>query len=276
RRDLAALSAAGVPVYSQQGRGGGWHLVGGARTDLTGLTEPESTALFALLAQTRGVPGASADAARKLLRAIPATFREGVERVVESTVRDEAPWGRQAVAAPDALAPLQRAIARGTVVSVEYRGAPAVDLAPLGLAARGEHWYLLALRRGAAIGDEPRLFRLDRIGAVVVMSERVPRDPAFDLSAAWERATSRIEGMRGAAEAIVRVEPWALEPIRHAFGVQAAVVDVADGRIRVRAQNVTALAEQLAGWAHVAVVEGPDPVRAELARIGRVLVERYE
>ena len=36
RRDLEALSTAGIPVYSQPGRGGGWRLVGGARTDLTG------------------------------------------------------------------------------------------------------------------------------------------------------------------------------------------------------------------------------------------------
>jgi predicted DNA-binding transcriptional regulator YafY len=34
RRDLEALSAAGIPVYPQPGRGGGWGLVGGARTDL--------------------------------------------------------------------------------------------------------------------------------------------------------------------------------------------------------------------------------------------------
>ena len=36
RRDLEALAMAGVPVYSVQGRGGGWRLVGGARTDLSG------------------------------------------------------------------------------------------------------------------------------------------------------------------------------------------------------------------------------------------------
>ncbi|PZA19223.1 helix-turn-helix transcriptional regulator, partial [Modestobacter versicolor] len=54
RRDLEALSAAGVPVYPQAGRGGGWSLVGGARTDLTGLTEPEAQALFALLGTAAG------------------------------------------------------------------------------------------------------------------------------------------------------------------------------------------------------------------------------
>ena len=46
RRDLEALSVAGIPVYSQTGRGGGWSLVGGARTDLSGLTAAEARALF--------------------------------------------------------------------------------------------------------------------------------------------------------------------------------------------------------------------------------------
>src|SRR5215467_5041694 len=46
RRDLEALGMAGVPVYSRQGRGGGWQLIGGARTDLTGLTAAEARALF--------------------------------------------------------------------------------------------------------------------------------------------------------------------------------------------------------------------------------------
>ena len=48
RRDLEALSAAGIPVYPQPGRGGGWSLVGGARTDLSGLSAPEAQALFRL------------------------------------------------------------------------------------------------------------------------------------------------------------------------------------------------------------------------------------
>src|SRR6478609_7022499 len=46
RRDLEALSMAGVPVYSQQGRNGGWQLLGGGRTDLSGLTADEARALF--------------------------------------------------------------------------------------------------------------------------------------------------------------------------------------------------------------------------------------
>src|SRR3954453_9703184 len=75
RRDLEALSAAGIPVYPQAGRGGGWSLVGGARTDLSGVTAPEAPALF-LLAGPGAAGGPEVKSAlRKPVRALPDTFR---------------------------------------------------------------------------------------------------------------------------------------------------------------------------------------------------------
>ncbi|MCW2703105.1 MAG: regulatory protein DeoR, partial [Blastococcus sp.] len=79
RRDLEALGTAGVPVYSSSGRGGGWSLVGGARTDLSGLTAGEARALFmAAGPATAATPGVQA-ALRKLLAALPAPLRQGAE-----------------------------------------------------------------------------------------------------------------------------------------------------------------------------------------------------
>src|SRR5499425_3049950 len=65
RRDLEALSAAGVPVYPQPGRGGGWSLVGGARTDLSGLSAAEAQALFRLLGPAAAGSGRARTALRK-------------------------------------------------------------------------------------------------------------------------------------------------------------------------------------------------------------------
>src|SRR5690242_17530119 len=93
RRDLEALSAAGIPVYPQPGRHGGWRLVGGARTDLSGLTEPEAQALFLLA----GPAAASSDevkaALRKLLRALPETYRTQAQAAADATIVDPARWG---------------------------------------------------------------------------------------------------------------------------------------------------------------------------------------
>src|ERR1700722_17358132 len=70
RRDLEALSIAGIPVYSQAGRGGGWSLIGGARTDLSGLTAAEARALFLVAGPGAATPDVKA-ALRKLVRALP-------------------------------------------------------------------------------------------------------------------------------------------------------------------------------------------------------------
>src|SRR5688572_33265238 len=74
RRDLEALSAAGIPVYPQAGRGGGWQLVGGARTDLSGLTSSEARALFLLVGPAAAVAPEAKSALRKLVSALPSTF----------------------------------------------------------------------------------------------------------------------------------------------------------------------------------------------------------
>lgn len=79
RRDLEALALAGVPVYPQRGRGGGWSLVGRARTDLTGLTAGETRALFQAVGPVSPDAPELLMAVRKLIQALPGTLRAGAE-----------------------------------------------------------------------------------------------------------------------------------------------------------------------------------------------------
>src|SRR6202022_1846950 len=96
RRDLEALASSGLPVYAQPGRGGGWSLLGGARTDLSGLTAGEARALFLLAGPgARGAPEARA-ALRKLVRALPETFRAEAEAAASAVMLDPPRWGGSA------------------------------------------------------------------------------------------------------------------------------------------------------------------------------------
>src|SRR5690606_32732411 len=148
RRDLEALSAAGVPVYPQPGRGGGWQLIGGARTDLTGLTSDEARALFLLVGPAAAIDGPAKSALRKLVRALPATFRADAETASTAVMIDPTTWGGTPVATPEFVGPLQSSVVSKRVVQMTYRAwdRDAVErLAhPWGLVEKHGTWYLIA------------------------------------------------------------------------------------------------------------------------------------
>src|SRR5918998_6750726 len=101
RRDLDALAMSGIPVYSIQGRGGGWRLLGGARTDLSGLTASEARALFLLAGPASASTPALRSALRKLVRALPSPFRADAESAADAVVVDPAGWGESGPDRPD-------------------------------------------------------------------------------------------------------------------------------------------------------------------------------
>jgi predicted DNA-binding transcriptional regulator YafY len=131
RRDLDALAMAGVPVYSMQGRGGGWRLVGGARTDLSGLTASEARALFLVAGPASAATPAVKAALRKLVRALPEPFRVQAEEAASSLVMDPQRWGSSRVEhrPPRFLDELQDAVIRGVQVRLGYVDRKGADAA---------------------------------------------------------------------------------------------------------------------------------------------------
>ncbi|SDM30112.1 helix-turn-helix transcriptional regulator [Nonomuraea jiangxiensis] len=278
RRDLEALSAAGVPVYPQAGRGGGWSLVGGARTDLTGLTAPEAQALFLLAGPAASVAPELRSALRKLLRALPGTFRADAEAAAGAVVVDPAGWGEREPERPALVQTLQSATVRRRQVSLRYEGRsgkPTLRLVePWGLVAKDDVWYLVA-----GTGDGQRTFRVDRIAAATVTDRTFERPAGFELSQAWEEVVAEMERRRSLVSATVLIAERFLPILRSHFGRHCDPEGVeADGRIRARVAAPTPLtiAEQLAGWGSLVEVVEPEQVRAELARIGAELVARYQ
>ncbi|MFI2337908.1 helix-turn-helix transcriptional regulator [Nocardia rhamnosiphila] len=277
RRDLEALSTAGVPVYPQPGRGGGWQLVGGARTDLSGLTAGEARALFLLTGPSAGAVPEARSALRKLLRALPATFRGEAEAAADAVVIDPAGWGRTERELPETVRLLQQAVVQRRRVAVRYRGraGAATDrvVDPWGLVDKDAVWYLLA---GTEHGR--RTFRLDRISHVEPLAQEAHRPADLDLPAIWAEVVEQMEQRRATTSATVLVGERLLPVLRDRHGRHCEVAGAApDGRVRVRftAHTPRAIAEQLAGWGATVEVVEPDSVRRELAALGAELIERY-
>ncbi len=276
RRDLEALSAAGIPVYPQPGRGGGWSLVGGARTDLTGLSATEAQALFLLVGPAAAVSGEAKAALRKLVRALPQTFRADAEAAAGATVIDPTRWGERDRRRPELVDRLQSAVVRRRKVRLTYdgvRGRTRRLVDPWGLVDKDDIWYLVA---GTEHGQ--RTFRVDRIAQAEATEEPATRPAGFTLADAWQEVVGEVERLRSRTWATVLIEARFVRVLRDQFGRHSQLDGEADGgRVRVRVGAPTALdiARHLAGWGAMIEVVEPASVRAELARIGAELTARY-
>lgn len=275
RRDLEALAVAGVPVYSQPGRGGGWSLVGGARTDLSGLTAAEARALFLVAGPAAATPPVRS-ALRKLVRALPEPFRLAAESAATAILVDETGWDRPRPPTPEHLEALQSATVEGVQVRLGYRDRAGADsdrvVHPLGLVSKGPVWYLVA-----DTADGLRTFRVNRVRSVEVTDQPVVRPPDFDLHRTWRATLSTLQLRRAPARARVLAPSDLVGMLRSVFGTRLTVLDVADERValELRDASPTMLAVQLAGFGDRIEVTGPPEVRDELGRIGRALARSY-
>jgi predicted DNA-binding transcriptional regulator YafY len=277
RRDLEALAQAGVPVYSLPGRQGGWQLVGGARTDLSGLTETEAKTLFFLVGPTAEASSEARSALRKLLQALPEPFREGAWASSSSVVFDAAAWGGRASPEPPRLEPLRRAIAAGRQVELVYTDRAgrrsSRTASPLGLVKKDQAWYLLANTTAGR-----RTFHVNRVQAIVLSDAPVERIPGFDLASEWRSVAARVNALRRGVEARLRARREQLEPLRYQFGDDLRVdreCPNGEAVVIVSGSSVTALAQQLAGWGGAIEVLGPAALRRELVHIGHELVRHH-
>lgn len=277
RRDLEALSTAGVPVYPQPGRGGGWSLVGGARTDLTGLTATEARALFLLAGPAASVAPPVRSALRKLVRALPDPFRADAEAAANAVVIDATRWGEHDRARPELVDQLSEAVVRRRQVVMLYtdrgRRQTSRRVHPWGLIDKDDVWYLVA---GTENGQ--RTFRVDRIAEATVTDQAAERPDDFELSKEWQRVVAEVEQRRGPLAATVLIAERLLPVLRSQFGRHCELLEtLEEGRVRVRvaAPMPISIAEKIAGWGAAVEVLEPESVRVELARLGGELVAQY-
>jgi predicted DNA-binding transcriptional regulator YafY len=276
RRDLEALAMAGIPVYSQAGRGGGWSLVGGARTDLSGLTAAEARTLFLVAGPSASATPQVKAALRKLVSALPEPFRAEAEAAAAAVVLDPMRWDRASPPPPAHLDVLQHAVVDGVQVRVRYAAwdRPETEriVHPLGLVEKASVWYLVA---GTDAGL--RTFRVSRVRAAVPTGEPVERPKGFDLAETWKGIVETLGERRVTFRATLRANPEAIPWLRSAFGTRMTLGEtLPDGRMEVgvRSWSAYALSREIAGFVEWAEVLEPE-VRGELAALGAALTRRY-
>jgi predicted DNA-binding transcriptional regulator YafY len=284
-RDLEALGSAGIPVTTERGPGGGCRLLGGYRTQLTGLDAGEAGALF-----MSGLPGPAAElglgsslarAQRKVLAALPARLREAACLADQRFHLDPRAWFQPQPAHP-ALEALASAVWRDRSVRFSYeRGdgrAVEREADAVSLTLKSGFWYLVA-----RVGSLLRVYRVSRMSEVAVSEVEFVRDPAFDLASFWSSWSSDFEAGLDAIPVTVRVAPAA----------QARVAQMGDPATRPPADSEStlesdgwlrrtlvfekleyALAQLLGFGAEVEVIE-PAELRAQLAEAALRLSELY-
>ncbi|MFF0086549.1 helix-turn-helix transcriptional regulator [Streptomyces canus] len=270
-RDVEALGAAGVPLYGDAGHAGGYRLLDGYRTRLTGLTPEEAEALF-----LAGAPGPAAElglgsvlaaAQLKVRAALPEELRAHADRISGRFHLDAPGWYAEAEQVPF-LPAVAEAVWSSRVLHVRYRRAEPTDverrLEPYGLVSKAGRWYVVA-------GPGPRTFRVDQILELDSSEEEFVRPEELDLAAYWTAYQRDFHDRLYRAAALVRLAPGVRMP------------RAANGRTDAEGWTLARVPIESVEHAHgaflrlgtdIEVLEPPE-LRERMARTIAELAERY-
>jgi predicted DNA-binding transcriptional regulator YafY len=285
-RDIEALSTAGVPVYAERGRHGGFALLPGFRTELTGLNHDEALALLIAGsrrgAQSFGLGSALASAMLKVVDALPESQRDTAADVAERLLID--PEADLLARRPDAdevpeatMNEVRRAVFAGRRLRIHYA---AVDqdpkwrtVDPIGLVTVREQGYLLATRSG-----EDRTYRLSRIQAAEALDEPAQRPDRVDLDRAWQDRSLRFRSGGDLVTVLALVDPARREElVTTAVSVLTETVED-DGRLRLEAVFQDRRHAEWALWKLATDAEAlaPQWLRTAMHDRASALAVRYE
>jgi predicted DNA-binding transcriptional regulator YafY len=275
-RDVESLHAAGIPLYGDAGHRGGYQLLDGYRTRLTGLSAAEAKAL-----SLSGLPGPAAElglgsvlaaAQLKVRAALPPALAEQLSVTAQRFHLDAAGWYAQAEDAPF-LSAVADAAWRGAALRVRYRRwkAPTdVDrrLEPYGLVLKAGRWYLVA-------APGPRTYRVDQLLDLAVLEESFAIPASFSLAGYWQSYTADFLAGLHRADAVVRLSPAAAARLTGRDALAAAGVPDPDGWTRavLPIESVDlAISDFLAP--DIEVLEPPE-LRARVAARARAIAALY-
>ncbi|MFJ3216596.1 helix-turn-helix transcriptional regulator [Kitasatospora sp. NPDC086801] len=272
-RDVEALGAAGIPLYGEAGHAGGYQLVDGYRTRLTGLTADEAQAAFLTAlpdaAAQLGFGEALATARLKLRAALPAELREHAERIRTGFLLDAPGWYGEADRAPHLPAVAAAMWARRAVVLryLRWRAPEEIErrVEPYGLVLKAGRWYLVA---GGPSGT--RTYRVDQILEVHTLEEEFATPDGFDLAAHWNGYLADFQARLHTGQALVRLTPEGARRL--------GVTPVGDGwtQTRVPIESIDHAHQEFLRLGIDVEVMAPVELRDRIAETVRTLATRYE
>lgn len=284
-RDIEALSAAGVPVYAERGRHGGFALLPGFRTELTGLNHDEALALLAAGSgrgeQVFGLGPALASAMRKVVDALPESHQAAASDAAQRLLVDPETdlLSRRAVVDQvpgTTMIEVRRAVLSGRKLRIHYA---ATDQAPqwrtvdpIGLVTVRDRGYLLATRSGA-----DRTYRLSRVLAAEELPEPAQRPNRVDLDRIWRDRSARFLSGGDHVTALVRVNPVRREELLGTVLAVRAEDPDTDGWPRLEVTFQDARHAEWALWRLGTDAEAlaPQSLRSALRERAATLAARY-
>lgn len=282
-RDVEALLAAGVPLWTEQGRAGGIRLMEGWRTRLDGLTGREAAAIFAvgvpeLLAQL-GLGESLTVARAKVLAGLPAPLREYASAIADRFHLDAPGWFQQPETAT-LLTVVADAVASTRRLRMDYRRGESVvtrEVDPLGLVVKAGVWYLVA-----RVGPDIRTYRVARIAAAASLSE-FTRPPDFSLATWWARSSARFERSLLRETVRLRLNRHGLRALRSVTDEDAAAAAIASAgpadeegwrEVELEVESLPVATTQLLSLGVGVEVVAPVELRTALAELGLAIAAR--
>jgi predicted DNA-binding transcriptional regulator YafY len=276
-RDIDQLSAAGVPVYADRGRHGGFQLQDGYRTLLTGLNQSEAETLF-----LAGLPGPAAQmgladvlstARLKLLAALPANIQPSAERIAARFHLDTGAWFHSVDQLPS-LPVIAHAVWGERMLKMRYHPSGQTDarqrkVAPLGLVLKGGVWYLVAQNSRSIC-----TYRAVNIHDAEICDESFTRPRQFDLVAHWEKSVREYEAGVYHDYADVRLSPIGLKRLSLLGPYVTSAASKTAGkpdrkgwiRCKLPIESLDFGVRELLRLGDQVIVLGPPALRAELAQ----------
>lgn len=287
-RDIDALSMAGVPVYADRGPGGGFALLDGYRTQLTGLAPDEAEALsligLAGPAAELGLGAAAGGARHKLLAALPEARARTATGVAQAIHFDPVDWYRAAEPLPQ-LPAIARAVLDRRVVTMRYASWKAERdwrVEPLGLVLKAGVWYLVARGGGKAGKGKARIFRLSQVHSAEVLDDTFERPVGFDLAAWWMAEQARFEGELFSTTATLRATPLGLQRLAALSPRGAAAMRGAEpagegwSKLTMAVEDSDHGARELLGLGAEIEVLAPQSLRQRIADLSRTLARLHQ